>query len=338
MSSRRPESADCSRRDVARLIGAGAIATMFGPPSLAFAQSAAPATRATGDLQGAGFYRTTIGDVRVDLVSDGGFAMDAKALFGDVPADAMEAARIETFMPEGIYPGHLNTLLVREGANVILVDTGGAAMAPTTGRLIANLGNAGVAPADVTHVLVTHAHPDHIGGLLDASGKPAFPNARVLVSEAEHAFWTGSDVKAPQSKLPYEAIKGMAAGATKAFDAVKERLELIRPKQKIGGAITTIDAAGHTPGHLALRIDSGNDALLYVTDAVHIRPLQFARPEYQILFDADREQAMKARKTLLDMAATDRLRISGAHLAFPAIGYVERKGEAYAWVPDVWRW
>lgn len=343
MSSDRVESSsnpsNPSRRDVARMIGAGAIASLFGG-AIASAQPATTSRPAdAASAQGGGFYRTSVGDVKVTLLSDGGFMMDTAMLFGDVPADELAKAKRETFMPDGPYPGHLNALLVQEGTNTILVDTGyGVGSGPTTGRLRDNLVRAGVQPADVTHVLITHAHPDHVGGLLDAGGKLAFPNARVLVNEVEHAFFTADDVAMPNSKIPKEMVAGMAAAARKAFDGVKERLELIHPRQKIGGAIMTVEAYGHTPGHLALRFESGNDALLHVADAVHVRPLQFAHPDYQILFDADRAQAMKTRKALLDMAVADRIRIVGAHIAFPAIGFVEKRGDAYGWVPDVWRW
>lgn len=330
-----------SRRDAARQLGGLALASLlagrfFGGEAIA--QTAAPATQAASDLQGAGFFRTTINGTKLTIVSDGQLTMDLSALFDAAP-DAMAAARKQAYLRDEPYPGHLNTLLVEDGTNRVLIDTGyGTNGPPTAGRLKANLARAGVTPESITHVFITHAHPDHIGGLLEADGSLAFSKAPVLINEAEYDFWMADNPKPADSKLPADVIAQMAGAAKKILGGVKGKLEKIGPGTKIGSALVTVGAPGHTPGHLAAQIGDGENSLLYVTDAVHVRPLQFARPDMAILYDADRATAMKTRQNLLGLAARDRLRVSGAHIAFPALGYVESRGESFGWVPDTWTW
>ena len=326
-----------SRRDTMRLFGIAGLGALLGSAASAGAKDVSNATAA--DLQGAGFYRRRIGQAEVVLLSDGGFPMDPVALFGEVPSHEMEAARRSAFHTAATVPGHVNALMVCEGSNVILIDTGcGSLFGPATGFLSRNLTRAGVSANDVTHVILTHAHPDHIGGLVGADEKLAFPKARIVINRAEHDFWTQPAPTMSKSRAPAEMQAMVIDVAKRVFAIAQPKVELVKPCDKVGAAITIVDAAGHTPGHVALGIESGGESMIYVTDAVHIPSLQLANPGWHVLYDADPEQAVETRRMILAKAAAERMIIAGAHIPFPATGNLVADGEGYRFVPAIWEW
>lgn len=332
-----PSSHRFSRRDSIRMLGLAGLGAMLGSASGTGAQDV-PTAMDEG-LQGAGFYRRKLGQLELLLVSDGGFPMDPAGLFGDVSADAMAAAKEAAFITTPAVPGHVNCLLVKDGTNLILIDTGcGALFGPTTGFLKRNLDRAGISPEMVTHVVLTHAHPDHIGGLVRSDGELAFPGAQVVMNRAEYDAWTAASPSFPKTKVPAEMIASMVEGAKKSLGVARPKLELAKPDDRVGTSITMIDAPGHTPGHVALLIESGGESALYLTDAVHVPSLQLANPDWHILFDADPEEAASTRRTLLDSASRERRLVAGAHLPFPGFGHVVSAEGGYRFVPSVWEW
>jgi glyoxylase-like metal-dependent hydrolase (beta-lactamase superfamily II) len=227
----------------------------------------------------------------------------------------------------------VNTFLLHLPDRLVLVDGGcGAAMGPTLGRLAGNLAAVGVRPEDIDSILVTHLHPDHIGGLVDAAGQAVFRNAELIVHEADATYWSDDAVLA---QAPDGMEKQFVLLSRATLAAYRDRTRRVTDGDPLAG-ITAVPAPGHTPGHTGWLISSGGAALLIWGDIVHLPGIQFAHPEAGMAFDVDGAQAIATRRRIMDMAATDRLRVAGMHMDFPGFGHVVRAGGAYAFVPEVW--
>ncbi len=221
--------------------------------------------------------------------------------------------------------------LVTIGDQHILVDTGvGANM--TGGQVRPRLARLGIDPATISTILVTHAHVDHVSGLIDEHGGAYFPAADIVLHEAEAGFWLDD---AKEAAAP-EAMKGAFATARNALTPYRSRLKLLKDGQEAAPGIRIQHLPGHTPGHSGWLLEQGSDALLIWGDIVHLPGLQFREPRAGVAFDADREQAHATRARVFDMASTDRLRVCGMHLDFPAFGHVVREAEGYRFIPEVW--
>jgi glyoxylase-like metal-dependent hydrolase (beta-lactamase superfamily II) len=226
--------------------------------------------------------------------------------------------------------------LVDTGRQLILFDTGcgelrrGVGIGDFSqqlpdGELMQLIGLAGYRAEDIDMVVLTHGHPDHVGGLL-RGGLPAFPGARLVLGAAEHAFWTRGEVR--EARRVHRQLY-MAFAAPLAAQA-----QLIEAGEELVPGITALDASGHSPGMLAFHIESeGQRLLLWADTAIHY-VVSLAHPEWHADVDDDKPAAARTRARLLDMAATERLWVAGAHMPFPSVGLVERRdGGGYRWVP-----
>lgn len=221
-----------------------------------------------------------------------------------------------------------NFVFARDG-NTILIDAGaGNTMQPTLGKLPENLRAGGIDPATVTHILLTHIHPDHANGLVDDAGQPHYPNAEILVHETEMDFWLGES-KSGES----ENSKRMHARARIDLKPYMTRIRRMRDGEEYLGCGVVL-AAGHSPGHTVWRIDGGGEAFISWGDLVHLSAIQISHPDTPLTYDLDPDMACKARKRILDMAASERLMVAGAHVNAPGFGHVVRKGSTFAFEPD----
>ncbi len=277
-----------------------------------------------------GIHHTRVGEITVTALNDG-------MLQASTDWCSCAAADAEALLRAGFRKSPpvatISSFLLTIGGRHVLIDTGsGTAMGPEFGKLPAHLAALGIDAARIATILVTHAHIDHIGGLVDASGGAAFPNAELVLHEAEPAYWL-DDAKV--AAAPAEARDGFAR-AKRWLAPYGNRTRTVRDGGEALAGITAQHLPGHTPGHSGWRIGSGGDAMLIWGDVVHLPAIQFARPEVGMVFDVDVEQGRKSRARAFDMAATDRLRVAGMHLDFPTFGHVARAGGGYAFVPEAW--
>jgi glyoxylase-like metal-dependent hydrolase (beta-lactamase superfamily II) len=221
----------------------------------------------------------------------------------------------------------VNNFLLRRGDRIIMIDAGaGNTMQPTLGKLPDNLRAAGIDPSAVTHIVMTHLHPDHANGLVDDAGQPHYPNAEIIVHETEADFWLRSDDNAP------DRVKGNRARTQINLKPYLDRLRRVRDGEEALG-FTPVLAPGHTPGHTCWMLASGHEAFMALGDVVHLSAIQISHPEAALTYDLDADLAVRSRKRILDMAASERIAIAGAHVNAPGFGHVVRKGASYAFEP-----
>ncbi|HVN07754.1 MAG TPA: MBL fold metallo-hydrolase [Patescibacteria group bacterium] len=222
-------------------------------------------------------------------------------------------------------------LCIDAGNERVLVDTGMGAGAPSGGRLLSRLRAEGIEPRDIGTVIISHAHPDHVGANLDDRGKPAFPKARYVISKEEWDFWLspGSRAEAQGGDYFQEVLVPFAQ---KNLLGIQGQVELLEQETEILPGISAISAPGHTPGHIALSISSGAEQLVYLGDAV-CHPLHLEYPETLIAFDLQPIEVVRSRRRLLRKAAREAALVHSYHFPYPGLGYVIAKDEGWQWEP-----
>lgn len=315
-----------TRRDILTLAAAMPALVL---PHRASADLGAP------DQANPGYFRFTLGEARLTVLSDGHLALPTTGLGVNADPNEVRAFLTAHFQSPDLGYAHTNHLLIELGAAVVLVDLGsGNRFLDTTGRLFDNIAAAGVDPDAITHVVVTHAHPDHIWGIRDDFDEAILPEATYVMGRAEHAFWVQDGLAA---RLPTE-LQQFAVGAQNSIGVDGADWVLLDDAGDVAPGIRVIDTPGHTPGHVSVVIESGGQQLIALGDALTHAWLSFARPAWVNQFDMDGAATVASRMRLLDMAATDRMAVLGYHFPFPGVGHVMRDGDAYRFVPAMWRW
>jgi glyoxylase-like metal-dependent hydrolase (beta-lactamase superfamily II) len=310
-----------------RHAGMGALALGL-LPAAATAQTA-PA----GPPQAAGFHRFKVGDFTVTVVNDGFARRSVDGLVVNAPAEEVRAVLAESFLPTDHYIGPYNVTFVDTGRLLVMIDAGtGGQLTPTAGRLGANMAAAGIDPARIGLVVITHCHQDHIHGLTTRDGQAVFPNAEIAICETEHAWWAdaGNETRSPQGQ------RVNFANVARRFAPYRGRIRRFAPEGEIAPGLRAVAAHGHSPGHTVVQVADGNAQMLMLADITH-RPELFARrPDYVSIFDFDGAAAAAARRRILDHAAADRVRVTGYHFPFPSSGFIAREGNSFRFVPADW--
>jgi glyoxylase-like metal-dependent hydrolase (beta-lactamase superfamily II) len=250
----------------------------------------------------------------------------------NVDLDKAHAILSEAFRPAR--RTSVNTFLIHSKGRVAIIDTGsGNYLSPTAGFVQRNLASAGVDPKSIDTVLLTHMHPDHSAGLTDMSnGQLLFPNAELVMHENElpHWFDDGAMAKADERSKKLFFLAGREQVAP-----YKNRTRLFKQGEVFPG-VTAVPSHGHTPGHTAYLVASGNDQLMIWGDTVHVPEVQTAFPDAGMAFDTDLAAAAASRRRMFDRVSADRTLVAGMHLHFPAFARLARRGEGYALYPEAW--
>ncbi len=279
-----------------------------------------------------GVHRFSHGDFEVVVLTDGYISLPASNLAPDVSEAERNAVLTAHGLSTGEHISQINVALLRRGDELILIDTGsGMNFVATAGLLADSFDAAGINREAVATVLLTHAHPDHVWGIIDDFDESErFPNASYVMGAHEWDFWMAPDIL---SKVP-ETLHGFALGAQRSLSPVAEKTHRISGETAIAPGITMVDTPGHTPGHMSVMVDGGSDGMLMVTgDAFTHAAVSFERPEWRFIRDQEPDVAIATRKRLLDMAATEAMSLVGYHLPWPGVGRVERKDGGYRYVP-----
>lgn len=262
-----------------------------------------------------------IGTLEATALRDGTIKVPAGDAQASPWTNTAEVSRLLTSagVTDGTVHLSIQPLLVRDGERIVLIDAGAGGQMGTEGKLVASLRAAGVEPGQVTDVLISHAHGDHVGGLVGAGGQLTFPNAVIRMSAPE---WT------------FARAGAEAAGAGALLAAITPKVEPFAPGAQVTPSIRAVPLPGHTPGHSGYEIVSGEDRLLYIGDAMHSTIISVQRPEWRNGWDSDNAAAGATRQGLLERGATGNQRIYGVHFPFPGVGRFQRRDDGFVWVPE----
>lgn len=269
--------------------------------------------------------RYKIGDIEIVCISDGTLRSSLDYVIG---LERGIARRISDAPADDVLTIPVNNFVFERGDARILIDGGsGTKMQATLGRLPAGLREAGYPPESITHIILTHLHPDHADGLIDDELNAVFPNATLLLHEKEFAFWMSEAGEAESDHVKRRRARNQAD-----VKPYLDRLRLMRDGESFLGC-SPILAPGHTPGHTCWRIETGAQDLMAWGDVVHFSSIQFPLPETAVKYDLDPDLARDTRMRLLDLIATQGLIIAGVHVSPPGIGTIVRDGAGYRFVP-----
>jgi glyoxylase-like metal-dependent hydrolase (beta-lactamase superfamily II) len=289
------------------------------------------------------FYRHRIGEVELIALSDGGLNYPTAMILGNVPPETVSQCRLpetQIFIPYTI-------LLVKTEDRLVLIDVGagdlgnpGDAILPgldhgtsRTNLVLPSLEAAGIDPKDIEMVLITHAHPDHIGGMFDANGDLVFSCARYYVAQTEWEYWTSADPLAVEAEALRHHLELLVKEARRAFGTIEDHLTLVQGGEEVLAGVRFQPAFGHTPGHVLVSISAADQTVYNISDVV-VHPLFLEHPEWAPSIDMDARQADEARRRFFAQAAAENALVFGHHLGpFPNLGRIAKQANSWRWEP-----
>jgi glyoxylase-like metal-dependent hydrolase (beta-lactamase superfamily II) len=277
------------------------------------------------------FHRFVLGGAEVTVVSDGPLPLgDPKGTFTGVADDEMRKMLSENFLAPDNIVLEQNSPIVNMGDKLVLFDTGmGTAkgFGPTTGRQQKSMAEAGIKPEDIDAVVFSHAHIDHIGGVVDDAGKVLFPNAQFYIAQSDFDFWTDEG----KAGGP---LKDFVVQARKNLLPVRDRLVFFKDGQEVLPGIQALAAPGHTVGHHIFMISSDGKAFAFLGDLSHHPVLLMEKPRMEFSYDTDPKQAAESRVRLLEMLAANKIAVMSYHYPWPGIGHVVKTAEGFHYIPQ----
>jgi glyoxylase-like metal-dependent hydrolase (beta-lactamase superfamily II) len=274
-----------------------------------------------------GSYHFQLGRFECLALSDGSWDYPLKNLFANAPLEQIQEALRRRNLPIDYITTPYTCLYVDTGRHRVLVDVGaGPVLGSSAGHLLHSMRAAGVEPAQIDTVVITHAHPDHVGGALDSEGHPSLPSARYYVLSVEWSFWF-SEVALTR------ASERLVSAARRCLDPLRDHFDLLKGKVEIVPGVRAIPAPGHTPGHMVVSVSCEEEQLLYIGDLV-LHPLHLENPEWLPIYDVSPEEATTSKRRILNRAAAERTLVMGGHLPpFPGLGTIAGQGEGWQWQP-----
>lgn len=270
-----------------------------------------------------------IGDAVLTTVSDGNLVLPLSFSYPAAPQDELIALLVKNGLPTDSLVPDCNVPILKSGDRMIMFDVGsGSNFMPSAGKLLANMAEAGLDPGDVTDVVFTHGHPDHLWGLVDDFDEIVFPNADFYMGRTEWEFWRDPGTV---DAMPEER-KTFAVGAQNRLAFLEDRINLFEPGAEVVPGVEAVDTSGHTPGHMSFMLHGGSDPMLIAGDAITHFAVSFEHPAWQSGSDQDAEKGVATRLKLLDRLVADKAALVAYHLPKPGEGRVERDGSAYRFV------
>jgi glyoxylase-like metal-dependent hydrolase (beta-lactamase superfamily II) len=281
-------------------------------------------------------YALRVGDIDVMVISDGVLSIPAVTMATNVAPADLTAWLSGMFLPPEMLDWPLNVAVVRSGRRTILIDSGlGTEFPgfPRAGQLAMRLDAAGIDPASVTDVVLTHLHMDHIGGLLvDGLRGRLRPDLRVHLAAAEAEFWEAPDFS--RTAMPAPVPEVLRSTASRFLDVYRSQLRTFETEYEVAPGVLVCRTGGHTPGHSIVRLESGGDRLTFAGDAV-FQP-GFENPQWHNGFEHDPEESARVRVRLLNELAASGEQLVATHLPFPSVCHVAVADDAFRFVPAVW--
>lgn len=290
-----------------------------------------PASHPMANEQVPAAYRFKLGGFECTVVSDGPLRLGAATakLFKGYTQERIDEVLGANFLDKDNFQVEQNALVVNTGEKLVLIDTGMGfrkVYGPRSGRLLANLRAAGISPASIDVVALSHAHQDHVWGLVGEDGKANFPNARIYITQADLEFWTD------EGKLS-DPVLGRYIGPTRdTLLPLRDRIVFLKDGREVAPGMQALSTPGHTVGHTSFVISSQGSSIVYIGDLGHQPLLQMENPRAEFAFDTDPKQGVSSRLRVFDMVASGKIPIVAYHFPWPGLGHVARNGDHYRYV------